>query len=325
MMLTRRNALRIVSGALGMPFVSRTAWAQVYPNRPVKIIVGFPAGGPSDATARLIASWLTESVGQQFIVENRPGAGGTLATESVVRSPADGYTLEIVSTAETVAQSSYENLSFNIVRDLVGIAPIGIGPTLLLANPNFPVRTVAELIAYAKAQPGKVNYGSTGVGTTQHLAPELLKLLTGIEMTHIPYRGSAPALTDLIAGQVDIMIDSITSSIEHVRSGKLRVLAVGSAKRLAMMPDIPAIAETLPGFEVLSFVGVAAPRRTPAPIIALLHKAISDGVASSRIREWHANLGREPMFMSQDDFDKYIANETERWAKVVKFANIKVK
>jgi tripartite-type tricarboxylate transporter receptor subunit TctC len=321
-MLTRRKTL-LAASAVAMPFVSTTGWAQAYPNKPVKIVVAFPAGGPTDAHARMIAPWLSDQLGQQFVVENRSGAGGMIGTEAVVRSAPDGYTIQILSTAEMMAQASYEKLNFNITRDLQAIGPISRGPLLLVCNPAFPVKTVAELIAHAKSRDGRVTYASVGVGTPQHVGMELFKMSTGINMIHVPYSGSAPALTDLIGGQVDVMFDAITSTIEHVRSGRLRLLAAASPMPLKALPGAPLVAETLPGFEIYNILGVMAPKGTPDAIVSLLNKVISEGVAVQKNQAWLESVGREPMTMPAAQYNALVASEVDKWAKVVKFANIK--
>jgi tripartite-type tricarboxylate transporter receptor subunit TctC len=323
-MLTRRKTLQLAASAIAMPFVTRVASAQAYPNKPVKIVVGFPAGGPADSNARLVTPWLSEHLGQQFVVENRAGASGTIGAESVVRSAADGYTLFLITTNDTVAQSTYSKLSYNVASDLVGVSPIGHGPMLLVVNPTSPAKTVPEFIAYAKSRPGKMNYASTGMGSPHHVSMELLKMLTGIDAQHVPYRGSAPAITDLLAGNVDVMIESATVALEQVRAGKLRALGVATASPIAALPNTPTIAASVPGFEAALFAGIAAPKGTPTPIVNLLNREIRAGLRSAAVKTWHDNLGRQTLDMTPQEFGTHISADVEKWAKVAKFANINV-
>ena len=323
MKFPRRRFLHLAAGAAALPAVSRFAWAQNYPTRPVRIIVGFPAGGTTDIAARLIAQALSERLGQQFVVENRPGASTNLAVEAVVRAPGDGYTLLAASATNTINVSLFEKLNFNFIRDIVMVAGLVSSPLVLEVHPSVPVKTVPELIAYAKANPGKVTLASFGVGTTSHVAGELFKMMTGVNMLHVPYRGSAPLVTDLIGGQVQAAVDNLPASIEHIRAGKLRALAVTTAARSEALPEIPTLAQYLPGFEASAWITIGAPRSTPAPIVDKLNREINAALADPKIKARTAELGAAVYPGLPGDFGKLVAEETEKWAKVVKFAGIK--
>ncbi len=323
MKLPRRTFLHLVAGAAALPAVSQIAKAQTYPTRPVRIIVGFPAGGSVDITARLIGQWLSERLGQQFIIENRPGAGSNIGTEAVVNAPPDGYALLLCSSPNAISASLYDKLNFNFMRDIVAVAGIMRAPNVMEVNPSVPVKSVPEFIAYAKANPGKINMASTGSGTSTHLSGELFKAMASVDMLHVPYRGNAPALTDLLAGQVQVLFDSISTSIEHIRAGKLRALAVTSAARSQALPDLPTVGDFVPGYEASAFFGVAAPKNTPAEIIEKLNKDINAGLADPKIKARLADLGGTVLPGSHADFGKLIADETEKWAKVVKFSGAK--
>jgi tripartite-type tricarboxylate transporter receptor subunit TctC len=316
-----RQFLSVAAGAVALPAVSRGAWAQSYPARPVRLVVGLPAGSSPDIGARLMAQWLSERLGQQFVVDNRPGANTNIGTETVVRAPADGYTLLLIIAANAVNATLYENLSFNIVRDLLPVAGIARVPQVMEVHPSVPVTTVPEFIAYAKANPGKLNMASGGVGGTPHVAGELFKMMAGIDMVHVPYR--ANPRPDLLGGQVQVMFDTVPASIEFIRAGKLRALAVTSATRLPALPDVPTIAEFLPGYEASGWQGIAAPKGTPAEIVERLNAEISAGLADAGIRAQFANLGVVPMPMRPAEFGRLIQDEIEKWAKVIKFAGIK--
>jgi tripartite-type tricarboxylate transporter receptor subunit TctC len=290
----------------------------------VHIIVGFAPGGPTDVLARLTGQWLSARFNQQFIIENRAGAGGNLAVEAVLKAPPDGYTLLMVGSNNAWNVTLYDNLSFNFIRDVAPVASIYRGPAVLVVHPSFPAKSVPELIAYAKANPGKVNMASGGVGSTQHVYGELFKMMTGIDMLHVPYRGGGPALTDLLAGQVPVMFDTLATSIEHIRAGKLRALAVTSATRLEVLPDIPTVGEFLPGFEATGWQGVGAPRNTPAAIIDKLNKEINAGLADPRMKARIADFGYTVFASSPADFRTFIAAYTEKWAKVIKFSGAKI-
>jgi tripartite-type tricarboxylate transporter receptor subunit TctC len=319
------SILRLAAGAAALPAVSRIARAQTYPSRPVRVIVGFPPGGPSDILARLIGQWLSERLGQPFIVENRPGATGNIATEAVTRAPADGHTLLLVVPANAISVALYDNLklNFNFIRDTTPVSGISIGPLVMEVNLEIPVNTVPEFIAYAKANPGKINFASPGNGAVIHLCGELFKMMTGVNMVHVPYRGSAPALTDLLAGQVQVMFADTPSSIEHIRAGKLRALAVTTARRSEVLPEIPTVSEFVPGFEASNWFGVAAPKNTPPEIIDKLNKEINAALAEPKIKARLADLGAAALAGSPTDFGKLITEEAEKWGKVVKFAGIK--
>ena len=319
----RREFLRLVAGAAALPVVSRIARAQTYPTRPVRIVVGFPPGGPGDILARLTGQWLSERLGHPFIIENRPGAGGNVATQAVVNASPDGYTLLLVNAANAINATLYEKLKYDFIRDIAPVAGIMRVPLVLEVNPSLPVKTVPELIAYAKANPAKLNMASAGNGTPQHVSGELFKMMAGVNMTHVPYRGSAPALADLLGGQVQVMFDTMPASIEYLRAGKLRPLAVTTATRSESLPDIPTVADFVLGYESSAFYGVAAPTNTPAEIIDKLNKEINAALADPRTNARLVALGGTPFTGSPAEFGKLIADETEKWAKVVKFAGIK--
>ena len=323
MKLPRRQFLHLAAGAAALPAVSRIARAQAYPTRPVRIIVGFPPGGPSDILARLIGQWLSERLGQPFIIENRPGATGNIGTEAVIRAPADGYTLLLVVPANAISVALYDKLNFNFVRDTMPVAGISRGPLVMEVNPAIPINTVPEFIAYAKANPGKINFASPGNGAVIHLCGELFKMMTGVNMVHVPYRGSAPAVTDLLAGQVQVMFADTPSSIEHIRAGKLRASAVTTAMRSDVLPEIPTVSEFLPGFEANNWFGVAAPKGTPPKIIDKLNNEINAALAEPKIKARLADLGEAALAGSPGDFGKLITEEAEKWGKVIRAANIK--
>jgi len=324
MKLPRRNFLHLAAGAAALPVVSRIARAEVYPSRSVRIVVGFPPAGGADIFARLMGQWLSERLGQQFIIENRPGAASNIATEAVVRAPADGYTLLLVTNPNVINATLYDKLQYNFIRDIEPVASIDRVPNVMEIHPSVPARTVPEFIAYAKANPGKINMGSGGNGTSQHVAGELFKMMTGVNLVHVPYRGAGPALVDLLAGQVQIMFDTVSGSIGHITAGKLRPLAVTTAARSEALPDIPTVGDFVPGYEASTFHGVGAPRDTPTEIVDKLSKEINAGLADPAIKARIAELGSVPMPMTPADFAKFIADETEKWAKVVKFSGAKV-
>jgi tripartite-type tricarboxylate transporter receptor subunit TctC len=323
MKLPRRQFLHLAVGAAALPAASRIARAQAYPSRPVRIISGFPPGGVNDTYARLIGRWLSERLGQQFIVENRPGAGGNIAAESVVRAAPDGYTLLVATSADTWNATLYDNLKFNFIRDIAPVATISRAPGVLVVHPSLPSRSVPELIAYAKSNPGKIPVASAGIGSAPHMYWELFRSLTGVDMLHVPYRGGGPAVTDLLGGQVQVYFGTTASSIEYIRSGKLRPLAVTTATRAAALPDIPALAEFLPTYEASIYVGIAAPRNTPAEIISELNHEINLALADSKMTLRIAELGDTPLSLSTPEFAKLIVDETEKWGKVIQAANIK--
>ena len=323
MKLPRREFLRLSAATIALPAVARLARAETYPARPVHIMVGFAAGGPNDISARLIGQWLSERLGQQFVVENRPGAGGNVATELVVRAPADGYTLLLVPAPAAINATLYDNLNFNFIRDIAPVAGILRVPEVMVVNPAVPANTVPEFIAYAKANPGKINMASSGNGTVPHVAGELFKFMTGVDLVRVGYRGGGPALVDLMGGQVQVMFEPTLSTIGYIRAGKLRALAVTSATRSAALPDVPTVGEFVPGYEATAWFGIGAPRNTPPDIVAKLNGEINAGLADAKIKERLADMGGEPMPMSSADFAKFIADETEKWGKVVRAAGIK--
>jgi tripartite-type tricarboxylate transporter receptor subunit TctC len=323
MKLPRRNFLQLASGAAALSSVSRIARAQTYPSRPVRLVAATTAGSAPDAIARLMGQWLSERLGQPFIVENRPGAGGNLGTEAVVRAAPDGYSLLLVAIANATNATLYDKLNYDFLRDIAPIAGVVRIPNLLTVHPSVPAKTVSELVAYAKTNPGKLNMASAGVGTAPHLSGELFKTMTGTNMVHVPYRGAAPAMTDLLGGQVQMMFPSTASSTVHVKAGKLRALGVTSATRWEMLPNVPTVGESVPGFETSFWAGIGAPRNTPGEIIAKLNNEINAGLADSKIKAQLTDLGGLAMPMSQADFGKFIADETDKWAKVIKFSGIK--
>jgi tripartite-type tricarboxylate transporter receptor subunit TctC len=323
MKLPRRKFLRLAAGAATLPAVSRFAWAQAYPTQPVRWIVPFPPGGPSDILARLMGQSLSERLGQPFVVENRPGAGSNIGTEAVVKAPADGHTLLLATAANAINATLYDKLSFNFMRDIAPVGGLIRGPNVVVVNASFSAKTVPEFIAYAKANPGKLNMASPGNGTTPHVAGELFKSMAGVNLVHVPYRGAAPALTDLLGGQVQVMLGTMPSSIHYIRDGKLRALAVTGATRSEELPDIPTVGEFVPGYESSAFYGVGAPQNTPAEIIDKLNKQINAGLADPKIKARLASLGGTALAGSPADFAKLIADETEKWAKVIRAANVK--
>jgi tripartite-type tricarboxylate transporter receptor subunit TctC len=321
MKLPRRQFLHLAAGAVTLPAVARIARAQTYPARPVRIVAGVPAGLAPDILARLTGQWLSERLGQQFIIENRPGAGTNIATEAVVRATPDGYTLLLANPANAVNATLYPNLGFNFIRDTVPVASICLGPYVMVVNPSLPARTVPEFIAYAKADPGKINMASAGNGTPPHVFGELFKMMAGVDLVHVPYRSSY--VPDLLGGQVQLAFGSIPVFIELIRTGKLRALAVTPSRRLDTLPDIPAMAEFLPGYDASSWYGMSAPKSTPTEIVGKLNKEINAVVADPAFSTRLAALGNVPMSMTPAEFGTFIAEETEKWAKVVEFAGIR--
>lgn len=323
MKAARRRFLHLAASAAALPFAPHLAKAQAYPSRPVHLVVGFPPGGPTDIAARPMGQWLSERLGQQFVVENRPGAGSNIGTEMVVRAPADGHTLLLAYSANAINATLYDNLSFNFIRDIAPVASISREATVMVVNPSFPAGTIPEFVAFAKANPGRINFASGGHGTPPHVVGELFKLMAGVNLTHVPYRGGAPAVNDLLGGQVQVMFASPSISIEHVRAGRLRALAVTTATRSQALPDVPTVGEFLPGFEASVWLGIGAPRNTPAEIIDRLNKEINAALADPGIRSRFAGFGSTVLPGSPSDFGKLIADETEKWAKVIRAANIK--
>jgi tripartite-type tricarboxylate transporter receptor subunit TctC len=323
MILSRRTFLHLVAGAAALPPVSRVARAQAYPSRPVRWIVGAAPGSAPDIIARLISQQLSEQLRLPFVVENRPGGGGNIATEAVVRAPADGYSLLFVNSANAINATLYERLNFNFIRDIAPVAGIVSLPFILAVNPSGPTKTVPEFIAYAKANPGKLTMASTGNGTVSHVAGELFKMMAGVDMLHVPYRSGPPALTDLIGGQVQVMFDPIVSSMEHIRAGKLRALAITAAARVQALPDIPTVGEFVPGYEASASFGLGAPKNTSTEVVGNLNKEINIAIADPKIAARFADLGCSPIPMTPTEYGKLIADETEKWAKVVKFSGAK--
>jgi len=323
MRFSRRGFLRLAAGAVALPYVSTVARAQSYPVKPVRLIIGYTPGGSADLTARLMAQWLSERLGQQFVVESRPGAGTNLATEAVVHAAPDGYTLLLVAPANAINATLYEKLNHNFMRDIAPVAGINRFPNVMEVNPLVPVKTVPEFIAYAKANPGKLNMASAGIGSPPHLTGELFKMMAAVDMVHVPYRGAGAALTDLLAGQVQVLFLSMLASIEHVRAGKLRALAVTTAMRSEHLPDIPAVAEFVPGYEATTWWGIGAPHETPADIVQMLNREINAALVDPKMKARLADEGATVLPGSPVDFAKLIADETEKWGKVVRAANIK--
>src|SRR4051812_21330778 len=324
MTISRRGFLHLAAGAAAVPALSTAARAQTWPTRPVRLIVGYTPGGSADLTARLMGQWLSERLGQAFVVENRPGGGTNIATEAALRAPPDGYTLLLAAPANAINATLYDKLNFNFIGDTEPVAGLIRFPNVVVVNPSVPVKTIPELIAYAKANPGKLNMASSGNGSTIHMSGELFKMLTGIDMVHVPYRGGAPALTDLISGQVHVMFDNIPTCAEHVKSGKLRGLAVTSTTRSAVLPDLPTVADFLPGYEASAWYGIGAPKNTPAEVIDRLNREINGILADPAAKGRFAELGAILLPGSAAEFGKLLTDETEKWGKVVKFSGAKV-
>jgi tripartite-type tricarboxylate transporter receptor subunit TctC len=323
MTLSRRRFCFLTAGAATLPLLARIAWAESYPSRPVHVIVGFPAGGTSDIVARVLGQWLSERLGQQFVVENRPGAGSNLAAEAVARANPDGYTLLLVGGANTINATLFDKLSFDFLRDIRAVASVFETPLVVEVNPSVPVRTISEFIAYAKANPDKLNFATPGVGTPPHVAGELFKMTTGVNFVHVPYRGTGPMLTDLIAGHVQVAFDPLPASIEYIRAGKLRALGVTTAKRSEALPDIPSVGEHVSGYAASNWYGFAAPTKTPAEIVSRLNTEINAALTDPKIKARFIELGGTPLASSPADFAKLVADDTEKWAKVIRAANIK--
>jgi tripartite-type tricarboxylate transporter receptor subunit TctC len=321
--LPRREFLRLAAGAAALPAAAPAAWAQTYPTRPVHLICGFAAGGPNDIVSRLIAQWLSERLGQQFVVDNRTGAAGNIGTEAVVRAPPDGYTLLLVSSANAVNATLYSNLSYNFIRDIAPVAGLVRVPNAMVVNPLVPANTIPEFIAYAKANPGKINMATSGNGSTTHISGELFKEMTGVDLVPVAYRGGGPALIDLLAGQMQVMFEPTVSTIAYIRAGKLRALAVTTATRSELLPDVPSINEFVPGYEASQWYGIGAPKSTPAEIVARLNQEINAALADPRMKARFTDLGGVPTPMTPAEFAKLIADETEKWGKVIRAGNIK--
>jgi tripartite-type tricarboxylate transporter receptor subunit TctC len=324
MTLPRRSVLRLAGGALALPAVTRLARAQSYPSRAVLVLVGYAAGGPTDICARLIADWLSQKLGQQFAVENRPGAGSNIATEAVAHAEPDGYTLLLVTTSNAINATLYSNLNYNFLRDVAPVAGIMQAPSVLEVNPSFPVHSTAEFIAYAKANPGKINLGTAGNGSPPHMYAELFMAMTGIKLNVVGYRGGGPALVDLLSGQTQAMIEGIPSSIGYIKAGKLRPLGVTSAQRSAVLPDVPPIGDTVPGYDAAGWFGLGAPKATPAPVIDTLSDAVAAALKDPGMQARFAKLGAAPMPMGPAAFGTFVADDTQKWAKVIRAAGLKV-
>jgi len=323
MPLVRRTLLQAAGAAVALMFVPRRAAAQTYPSRPVRIIVGFVPGTGNDITSRLIAQWLSDRLGQQFITENRPGAASNLAVETVARASPDGYTLLSIGPATTINQALYKNLNFDFLRDIAPVAGTMRVPNVMVVGPSFPAKTVPEFIAYAKANPGKINMATAGPGSTLRMFGELFSMMTGVSLTAVSYRGGSAAFVDLLSGQVQVMFGPLSESIGHIRSGKLRALAVTGAARSAILPDVPTIGEAVPGYETDTWYGIGAPKSTPPEIVTLLNTQINAGLADAKMKERFADLGGVALSMSPAEFGKFLAEQTEKWAKVIAFAGIK--
>jgi tripartite-type tricarboxylate transporter receptor subunit TctC len=323
MKLPRRNFLHLAAGAAALPAASRIARAQAYPTRPVRLIAPAAPGSATDILPRLMGQWLSERLGQPFIIENRPGGGNNIGTEAAVRAPADGYTLLLAATPNAVNATLYDKLSFNFLRDIAPVASIIRAPYVMAVNPTVPAKTVPEFIVYANANSGKISMASTGIGSGAHLAGELFKMMATVNMVHVPYRGGGPALTDLLGGQVQVLFASTVSSIEYVKTGRLRALAVTTATRSDALPDIPTVGEFVPGYEASAWFGIGAPKNTPSQIVDKLNEAINAGLGDPKMKARLADLGGTPLVGSPAEFGKFIADETEKWGKVVKFVGIK--
>jgi tripartite-type tricarboxylate transporter receptor subunit TctC len=323
MNLSRRQFLHLATGAAALPALSRIVQAQTYPSRPVRIIVGFAAGGGYDIVARLMGQWLSERLGEPFVIENRPGAATNIATQVVVSAPPDGYTLLLVGPTNAINTTFYQKLNFDFIRDIAPVASITRQPQVMLTNPSFPAKTIPEFIKYAKTNPGKINMSSPGVGSISHLAGELFKMMAGVNLVHVPFNGNSPALTALLGGQVEVSVASLPSAIEFIRTGKLLGLAVTTSTRSEALPDLPAVGELVPGYDVSAWYGVGAPKDTPAEVIDKINKEINAGLADPKLKARLADLGGTPFALSPAEFGKFIANETEKWAKVIRALNIK--
>jgi tripartite-type tricarboxylate transporter receptor subunit TctC len=323
MTLRRRRFLQLAAGAVALPAVARIAHGQAYPSRPVRIVVPFAAAGPNDIIARVLAQWLAERLGQPFVIENRPGAASNLGTEAVVHAAPDGYTVLIVSSPAAINATLYDNLHFEFRRDIAPVAAIMRAPNVMVVERTFPARSVSDFIDYAKANPDKLNFASSGVGASNHMSGELFKIMTGIAMTHVPYRSSGPALTDLIGGRVQVMFDAMASTIEHIRADRLRALAVTSPPRSALIPDAPVMNDFVPGYDVNNWFGLGMPSHTPGEVIDRLNAAVNEGLADPGLQARFASMGGAPLPGSPSDFGKLIADETERWGKVIRAAHIK--
>jgi tripartite-type tricarboxylate transporter receptor subunit TctC len=323
MKLPRRQFLRLAAGAAALPALSRIATAQTYPSRPIRWIVPFPAGGGSDIIARLMGQWLSERLGQPFVIENRAGAGSNLGTKVVVDAPPDGYTLLLAASPNAINATFYDSLNYNFIRDIAPVGGIEREPLVMMINPSFPAKTVPEFIAYAKANPGKVNMGSAGIGSTPHLAGEMFRIMAGVNLVHVPYRGSPQALTDLIGGQVQVSFPLVAGSVEYIRTGRLHAVAVTTARRSDVLPDVPAIAEFVPNYDASNWFGVGVPKKTPIEIVERLNKEVNAALSDPKVKTRLTELGGTPLALSPTEYGALIADETEKWGKVIRAANIK--
>jgi tripartite-type tricarboxylate transporter receptor subunit TctC len=323
MTLRRRQFLHLAAAAAALPMMSRHASAQAYPVRPLRLIAPFPPGGSVDLAARLMGQWMTERLGQQVVIENRPGAGGNVGSEAAAKSPPDGYTLLLCSVANAISVTLYDKLNYDFANDFAPVSGISRAPNVMVVNPSVPAKAVPEFIAYAKANPGKVNMASSGIGTSIHVAGELFKMMTGVNMVHVPYRGSAPMLTDLVGGQVQVAFDNLQPAMPHIKAGKLRALAVTTAARSDVLPELPTIAEFVPGYDASTWNGIVAPRNTPAEVVNRLNKEIGAGLADPTIKVRLAEMGASPLTGSPTEFGKFIADDIAKWAKVIRAGNIK--
>jgi tripartite-type tricarboxylate transporter receptor subunit TctC len=323
MTVRRRQFLQLATAAAACPALARTAWAQAYPSQPIRWVVGFPPGGGADTVSRIMARWLTERLGQPVVIENKPGASTNLSIQAVASAPPDGYTIVFIGASAAVNVSLFDNLPYNLLRDIVPVAGLVDFPFVLIVNPKLPATNVAELITYAKANPGKISLASFGAGSSSHVAGELFKTMAGVNLVHVPYRGSAAALTDMISGQVQVMIDVMTTALPHIQSGALRALAVAGSKRFAGLPDVPTIADTVPGYEAASWCGVGAPRGTPPAIIARLNREINAGLNDPGVKAQLAKVSTTPIIFTPAELGGYIAAEVEKWGKVVRIAGVR--
>jgi tripartite-type tricarboxylate transporter receptor subunit TctC len=323
MKIRRRSFFRLTAGAAALPALPRFARAETYPSRPIHLIIGYPPGGSADMTARLFGQWLSERLGQQFVVESRPGAGTNIATEAVIRAPADGYTLLLAAPANATNPALFAKLNFDFIRDSTPVAGLIRFPDVVVVNLSLPIHTIPELIAYAKANPGKLNYASSGVGSTLHVAGELFKMMTGADIVHVSYRGGAPALIDLMSGRVQLMFDNVPTSLQFIKAGKLRPLAVTSAERAAVLPELPVVADFVPGYEASAWYGLAAPKGTPSAIVEKLNREVNAILAQPDVKAQLAGLGASLLPGSASDFGRLIVDETAKWGKVIRFAGIK--
>jgi tripartite-type tricarboxylate transporter receptor subunit TctC len=323
MIVDRRRLLRLITAAAACPTLAPSAWADAYPSRPMRLVVGFPPGGGADTVSRIMMHWLSERLGQPIVIENKPGASTNISVQAVASAPPDGYTLLFIGASATVNVSLFDNLPFNLLRDIAPVASLIDFPFVMIVHPSVPAKNVAEFVAYAKANPGKISMASFGAGSSSHVAGELFKTMAGVNLVHVPYRGSAPALTDMMSGQVQVMFDVMTSALPHIRSGALRAIAVGGKKRFPGLPEVPTVAETIPGYEANSWCGIGAPRGTPPEIIERLNREINAGLGNPDVREQLAKVATTPIILTPAEFGAYMAAEVEKWGKVVRIAGVR--